>query len=79
MPNSGERGRVLSLVVCVALILRFPEIARAQGETTSAVAGTVADASGAPIAGAIVTIVENETGGKRSASTDDAGRFNFRS
>ena len=55
----------------------FPALAEAQGETTSGLAGTVVDVSGAPIAGAIVTIIETETGAKRSASSDDAGRFNF--
>ena len=39
--------------------------------------GTVADPSGAAIAGATVTIISTETGSKRSAITDDAGRFNF--
>ncbi len=49
----------------------------AQGETTSAIVGTVSDPSEAAIAGAAVTIVGTETGSKRSAKTDDAGRFNF--
>jgi hypothetical protein len=49
----------------------------AQGETTSAIVGTVTDASGAAIGGATVTIVGADTGSKRSARTDDAGRFNF--
>jgi Carboxypeptidase regulatory-like domain len=49
----------------------------AQGETTSAIVGTVVDPSGAAIAGATVTIVGTETGSHRSAKTDDAGRFNF--
>ena len=49
----------------------------AQGETTSAIVGTVTDSSGAAVAGAMVTIVGADTGSKRSARTDDAGRFNF--
>jgi hypothetical protein len=49
----------------------------AQGETTSAIGGTVTDPSGAAIVGATVTIVGADTGSKRSAGTDDAGRFNF--
>jgi hypothetical protein len=49
----------------------------AQGETTSAIVGTVVDPSGAAIAGATVTIIRTETGSKRGAKTDAAGRFNF--
>ncbi len=77
MPNYSARSCALALLVCQITVLLFPAAAEAQGETTSALAGTVVDVSGSPIAGAIVTIVETETGSKRSASTDDAGRFNF--
>src|SRR5271167_2756089 len=54
-----------------------PSQARAQGETTSAIIGEVSDASSAVVAGATVTITNQETGLTRSAKTDDAGRFNF--
>jgi hypothetical protein len=59
-------------VVCL-----LPAKALAQGETTSAIIGEVSDASSAVVAGATVTITNHETGLKRSAKTDDAGRFNF--
>ena len=49
----------------------------AQGETTSAIVGQVSDASGAAVPGALVTIRSAETGLRRSATTDDSGRFNF--
>src|SRR5665213_1697610 len=49
----------------------------AQGETTSAIVGQVSDASGAAVPGAMVTIRSAETGLRRSATTDDSGRFNF--
>ena len=49
----------------------------AQGETTSAIVGQVTDASGAAVPNAAVTITSRETGLKRSAKTDDAGRFHF--
>jgi hypothetical protein len=39
--------------------------------------GTVVDPSGAAVAGAAVTIFSTETGAKRNATTDDAGRFSF--
>ncbi|MGA9861595.1 MAG: carboxypeptidase-like regulatory domain-containing protein [Terriglobales bacterium] len=51
--------------------------ALAQGETTSAIIGEVGDVSSAVVAGATVTITNHETGLKRSAMTNDAGRFNF--
>src|SRR5262245_28885588 len=54
-----------------------PEPLRAQGETTSAIVGNVADASGAAVAAAVVTAVNTETGAKRTAKTDDSGRFSF--
>jgi hypothetical protein len=63
------------LMLSVACLL--PAKALAQGETTSAIIGEVRDASRAVVAGATVTITNHETGLKRSAKTDDAGRFNF--
>jgi hypothetical protein len=57
--------------------LRGPERLLAQGETTSAIVGTVVDPSGAAIAAAMVTILGTETGSRRTTMTDAAGRFNF--
>jgi hypothetical protein len=57
--------------------LFLPEAAFPQGETTSAIVGQVSDASGAAVPGGTVTITNRETGLKRSAKTDEAGRFNF--
>jgi hypothetical protein len=48
-----------------------------QGETTSAILGEVKDSTDAVVPGATVTIRNRETGLKRSAVTDGAGRFNF--
>ena len=59
-------------VVCL-----LPAKALAQGETTSAIVGQVRDTTDAVVPGATVTITNPETGLKRSARTDDAGRFNF--
>jgi hypothetical protein len=63
------------LVLTVACLL--PVRALAQGETTSAIVGEVRDATNAVVPGATVTIANHETGLKRSAQTDGAGRFNF--
>jgi hypothetical protein len=54
-----------------------PAEALAQGETTSAIVGQVRDTTNAVLPNATVTIANPETGLKRSAKTDDAGRFNF--
>jgi hypothetical protein len=51
--------------------------AMGQGETTSAIVGEVRDATNAVLPGATVTITNHETGLKRSAKTDAAGRFSF--
>jgi hypothetical protein len=68
----------LSIVAVVgSLLLPFSEVAFAQGETTSAIIGQVTDASGAAVPNATVTVTNRETGLKRSATTDDSGRFNF--
>lgn len=71
MPKSDGAFTTALLV----LSLLFPGLAKAQGETTSAIAGQVTDQSGAGVPGAKVTAVNNDTGLKRSAQTDDAGRF----
>ncbi len=63
-------------MAAVSIIL-FPGKAFPQGETTSAIAGQVTDASNAAIPGATVTITNRETALQRSAKTDDEGRFNL--
>src|SRR6202167_6637177 len=63
------------LVLTVACLLQTKALA--QGETTSAIVGQVRDTTYAVVAGATITITNHETGLKRSARTDDAGRFNF--
>ena len=70
----GRTLRVVSLVVAVAA---FSAQALAQGETTSAIVGQVADVTGAVVPGATVTITNRDTGMKRSVRSDDAGRFSF--
>jgi len=79
MPRAiSTRQIVLSLIVSAALILSLPSAdAMAQGETTSAIAGQVRDASGGAIPGAAVTIRNLDTGLQRIAATDEVGRFNF--
>jgi hypothetical protein len=59
------------------IVLIFLKFAHGQGETTSAIVGSVVDPAGAAISGAIVTITNVENGLKRSEKTDDDGRFSF--
>src|ERR1700733_14831938 len=66
--------RVTFVAFCLFL---FPTEICAQGETTSAIVGQVTDATRAGIPGAIVTITSRESDARRSAHTDDEGRFNF--
>jgi len=75
--RSAGRGILFAFGIAVALFLSFPRAAWGQGETTSAILGQVADATGAAIPGASVTITNRATGLERSARTDDQGRFNF--
>src|ERR1700731_2853527 len=68
----------LSIFIFVGLFhFLLPEATFCQGETTSAIGGQVSDASGAAVPKATVTVTNKETGLRRSASTDDSGRFNF--
>ena len=63
------------LLVSVALFCAAKALP--QGETTSAIAGQVTDATSAAIPGALVTITNRETGLQRRATADEQGRFNF--
>ena len=60
--------------ICAAtIVLSFVKFAQGQGETTSAIVGSVTDPTGAAISGATVTVTNVENGLKRSVKTDDAG------
>jgi hypothetical protein len=63
-------------LLAIAVLVTAP-VARAQGETTSAIVGQVSDATGAVVSNATVTVTNLETGLKRNAKTDSAGRLNF--
>ena len=67
-------ARLLAFLIC-ALATCVP--AMAQGETTSAIVGSVTDPAGAAIPGATVNITNIENGLRRSVKTDDSGRFSF--
>jgi len=68
---------VFRFILAAAAIILLPAGAWAQGETTSALLGQVTDSTNAAVAGATVTVSNRDTGLRRSARTDDAGRFDF--
>ena len=77
--SSTRRLRLLLPLTffAMAAISLVPTDSWAQGETTSAILGQVTDSTNAAVPGAAVTVIDHATGLKRSAKTDDAGRFNF--
>ena len=74
MSNYSSESRSLFML---ALGLAFQSSLFAQGETTSAIVGSITDPSGAFLAGAAVTATNRDTGAVRTATSDDAGRFSF--
>src|SRR5580704_3560821 len=79
-PSSYDLGMPKFLEPALAvlfLILASQTAAQAQGETTSAIAGSVRDPSGAGFPGATVTVINAGNGLKRSVATDASGRFSF--
>src|ERR1700683_2899655 len=76
--ESDDMTNVHRLVLILAVVASvLPPEAVAQGETTSAIVGQVRDTTNAVVPGATVAIANLETGLRRTAKTDDAGRFNF--
>ncbi|HVB34456.1 MAG TPA: carboxypeptidase regulatory-like domain-containing protein [Patescibacteria group bacterium] len=67
----------IGVVVAVTVFSTGPLRVRAQGDTTSAIVGQVKDPSGAAVAGATVTITNRENGLRRTAKTNEEGRFDF--
>ncbi len=64
-------------LLVVMVVFLFPPLAFAQGETTSAIIGQVSDETGAVVPNATIRITNRDTGLRRTASTDAAGRFNL--
>jgi hypothetical protein len=64
-------------LILAGLAFASASFAFGQGETTSAIAGEVSDATGAGIAGANIIVIRTEDGSKRSAAADQTGRFLF--
>jgi len=65
------------MIPAAVMILLTPAMGLGQGETTSAIVGSVVDPAGAAVPGATVTVTNVENGLMRSVKTDDSGRFSF--
>ena len=77
LDRATEPSRPAWVVLLGLAMLLFPVTSFAQGETTSAIVGQAKDSTGAALSGATVSITNRDTGWKRTATTDQAGRFNF--
>jgi len=65
----------MTLVAAPSLTLLTPTVAIAQDFTTGTLSGTVTDTSGAPVAGATITVTQRGRSQSRALTTDAAGRF----
>src|SRR5215475_4498113 len=73
-----KRIAALAQFVTVALLIVFGSITiLAQSTATGTVSGQVTDQTNAVIVGATVTLTDNDTGGTRSTTTNDTGRYLF--
>jgi len=74
--KSRFTGSVLAAFVAVVM-LAVPVAGNAQ-ETSSAVRGVAVDESGNPVANSTVTVVSDNTGFRRSATTNSSGEYTIR-
>jgi hypothetical protein len=73
-------GKRISLVVSffvVAFLAVLPDNLFSQTGGTGIVVGTVSDPSGAAVPGATVTFTDTATNSERTATTNEAGRYDF--
>lgn len=68
-------SRSLVFVLCMLLAAGVVQFARAQSSVTGAIAGTVADQSGAVVVGATVKAVNTGTNASASATTNGSGWY----
>ncbi len=65
--NRLIRGVLLCLMICACLM----------AQSTSQISGTVKDASGAAVPGAVITVTQTDTGVVRTATSDDNGVYSL--
>src|SRR5262249_11321651 len=74
----AERIAALAQRLTVVLLFLLSSVSiLAQSTATGTVSGQVTDQTNAVIVGATVTLTDNDTGGTRSTTTNDTGRYLF--
>jgi hypothetical protein len=73
--NCRFSSNALALLVFSAILLTLGSLADAQTATTGALRGTVRDVSGAVVANASVTVVNEATGEQRNVRTGQSGSY----
>jgi len=73
----NSRSYVLVLAIAVSMLTLNSGYVFAQTGGTGIVVGTVTDPSGAAVPGATVTLTDAATNSERTATTNDAGRYDF--
>ena len=74
--RTGELRRIFCTAWMVVMALLIASSMRAQ-QATGAITGAVTDPSGAPVAGASVTVTDTERGTSLKAQTNTDGVYNF--
>ncbi len=74
--RTGESRRIFCTAWMVVMALLIAPSARAQ-QATGVITGSVTDPSGAPVAGASVTVTDTERGTSLKAQTNTDGVYNF--
>jgi hypothetical protein len=67
-------GRILLIVIALAVLFVFPLTANAQTDQ-GRIAGTVTDSNGALVPGATIVVKNERTGEERAATTNEVGYF----
>src|SRR5262245_28597921 len=71
-----KSGTFIKLLLCIVVLTLACGLAVGQG-TTSRVSGTVRDANGAAISGALVTLINEGTSISFTTNTGDSGAYTF--
>ena len=72
-------GRFWSEAVTGLLLMMLLSLSAAAQTVTGTISGTVVDPNGAVVAGATVTLTNDQTNEKRDLTTNESGRFSFAS
>jgi hypothetical protein len=73
--SASFRAQLTLFATGLMLLMGGPFLPKARAQSEASLSGVVSDSDGGAVAGATVTIRNNETGFERSISTDDSGRF----